>query len=121
MAVRQVQMPTTPVAVEAKRHVHATSQAVAGAAQRFQPRRPSACQELMYMFDGDANGVCHHVATSFGTQQWVNPVLSGQIKVGLAHPQERCFSDVAGDAAEQNADAGSAAPCFCRLDKLYAV
>lgn len=56
-------------------------QAVAGATQRFQRRTPSACQELMYMFDGDDNGVCHHAATSYGKQPWVNPVLSGLLKV----------------------------------------
>ena len=66
------------------------SQAVAGGSQRFQPRRPSACQELMYMFDGDDNGVCHHLATNFGTQEWVNPVLSGQIKVSLARLYRSC-------------------------------
>jgi len=37
----------------------------------------------MYMFDGDDNGVCHFIGTSYGSQEWVNPVLSGQIKVRM--------------------------------------
>lgn len=67
-----------PVSVEAKRHIYAMGPAVP---QRFRPRHPSACQELMYMFDGDENGVCRFIGTSYGQQEWLNPVLSGQIKV----------------------------------------
>lgn len=79
----QVQLQKAPVSVEAKRHVHTIGHAVAGASQRFQRRRPSACQELMYMFDGDDNGLCHHLATSCGKQEWVNPVLSGALEVSV--------------------------------------
>jgi len=38
------------------------------------------------MFDGDDNGVCHFIGTSYGSQEWVNPVLSGQIKVSASSP-----------------------------------
>lgn len=77
----QVQLQQAPVMIEAKRHVHGIDHALAGATQRFQRRRPSACQELMFMFDGDDNGVCHRAATDYGKQAWVNPVLSGTLKV----------------------------------------
>lgn len=70
-----------PVSVEAKRHIYAMGQAGQAVPQRFRPRHPSACRELMYMFDGDDNGVCRFIGTSYGQQEWVNPVLSGQIKV----------------------------------------
>jgi hypothetical protein len=45
-------------------------------------RRAPGCTELIYMFDGDKNGVCWHLGTSGGTQPWVNPVLGGQLQVG---------------------------------------
>lgn len=77
----QMQLQQAPVTTEAKRHVHGIGHALAGATQRFQRRRPSACQKLMFMFDGDDNGVCHHAATDYGKQEWVNPVLSGTLKV----------------------------------------
>lgn len=79
--VFQVQLQMGPVSVEAKRHIHAMGQGTECMSQRFQRRHSSACQELMYMFDGDDNGVCHFIGTSYGAREWVNPVLSGQIKV----------------------------------------
>ena len=78
---RAVHLQAAPVSVEAKRHIYAMDQAAQAVPQRFQRRHPSGCQELMYMFDGDDNGVCRFIATSYGQQEWVNPVLSGQIKV----------------------------------------
>lgn len=78
---RAVQMQAAPVSMEAKRHIHAMGQAGQAVPQRFQRRHPSGCQELMYMFDGDDNGVCRFIGTSYGQQEWVNPVLSGQVKV----------------------------------------
>lgn len=76
-----VHVQTAPVSVEAKRHIYAMGQAAQAVPQRFQRRHPSGCQELMYMFDGDDNGVCRFIGTSYGQQEWLNPVLSGQIKV----------------------------------------
>ena len=75
---RAVHVQAAPVSVEAKRHIYAVGQAVP---QRFQRRHPSGCHELMYMFDGDDNGVCRFIGTSYGQQEWVNPVLCGQMKV----------------------------------------
>ena len=48
----------------------------------LQMRRAPGCIELIYMFDGDKNGVCWHLGTRGGTQPWVNPVLGGQLQVG---------------------------------------
>jgi len=45
-------------------------------------RRAPGCNELIYMFDGDKNGVCWHLGTAGGTQPWVNPVLAGRLQVG---------------------------------------
>ena len=70
-----------PVSVEAKRHIYAVSQGAQPTSQRFQRRHPPACRELMYIFDGDDNGVCRFIGTSYGQQGWVNPALSGSIKV----------------------------------------
>ena len=77
----QVQTQMAAVSGEGKRHMYAVGQSPEAVAQRFQRRQPSACQELLYMFDGDDNGVCRFIGTSYGQQEWVSPVLSGQIKV----------------------------------------
>ncbi len=44
-------------------------------------RAPGCAAELLYMFDGDKNGVCWHLGTNGGTQPWVNPVLAGRLQV----------------------------------------
>ncbi len=63
----------------------------------LQMRRAPGCTELIYMFDGDRNGVCWHLGTCGGTQPWVNPVLAGILQVGWQlcprSPQwEGCFA-----------------------------
>lgn len=84
MLIMQVQLQMGPVSVESKRHIHAMGQSLQQVSHRFQRRHSSACQELMYMFDGDDNGVCHYIGTSYGAQEWVNPVLSGQMQVKIS-------------------------------------
>ena len=42
---------------------------------RFQPR-PSSFKQLLYICDGDHNGVIHYVGTSYGKHPWMNPVLA---------------------------------------------
>lgn len=42
---------------------------------RFQHRK-SSFKELLYICDGDSNGVLYFAGTSYGKHQWVNPVLS---------------------------------------------
>lgn len=58
------------------------SAAEAAAATRFQRRHSPHCSELMYVSDGDTNGVCRFLGTAYGTQAWVNPVVAGRMQVG---------------------------------------
>jgi hypothetical protein len=55
----------------------------------FQRRLTPKYTELMYVFDGDKNGVVWHIATEYGTRQWVNPVLSKKIEVKASSPASR--------------------------------
>ncbi|KAL1192782.1 BTB/POZ domain-containing protein [Cardamine amara subsp. amara] len=58
---------------------------------RFQHRR-SSFKELQYIRDGDSNGVLHFVGTSYGSHQWVNPVLAKKIIITSSSPTSR-FTD----------------------------
>ncbi len=72
------------LSVEAKRHVRAIERDDGDAAVRFQRRQVlPACAELMYGWDGDRNGVVHHIGCGYGKQAWVNPVLAGRLTVCL--------------------------------------
>jgi hypothetical protein len=72
--------------VRAPRLVQEHSASEAAASARFQRRRPPGCTELIYMFDGDHNGACWHVATRYGTRQWVNPVSAGLVAARASSP-----------------------------------
>lgn len=76
------------IAVESKRHVRGTVGADPLAAVRFQRRLSPAATPLMYMCNGDHNGVCHYIGTAYGQQKFVNPALSG-------HLQARCCNSAA--------------------------
>ncbi len=80
-----MQGPHSAIAVESKRHVRSTC-ANAAAGARFQRRLSPAATELMYMFDGDHNGVCHYLGTKYGQQEFVNPALSGLLQVTVHMP-----------------------------------
>ena len=67
--------------VEGKRHVTGIVRNDAAALLRFQRRMSPACVELTYMFDGDHNGAVHYLGSKYGQQDFVNPALSGQVKV----------------------------------------
>ncbi len=69
------------IAVESKRHVRGTGGADSVAAARFQRRLSPAATPLMYMCNGDNNGVCHYIGTAYGQQKFVNPALSGHLQV----------------------------------------
>ncbi|KAG7573113.1 SKP1/BTB/POZ domain superfamily [Arabidopsis suecica] len=62
-----------------------------GNEQMFQHRR-SSFKELQYIRDGDSNGVLHFVGTSYGSHQWVNPVLAKKIIITSSSPTSR-FTD----------------------------
>lgn len=59
------------------------------AALRHQPRTPPGCVRLLYMYDGDCNGVCYYIGTRYGAQTWVNPVLAGLMTVKASSPTIR--------------------------------
>uniref|UniRef100_M4DYQ7 BTB domain-containing protein n=1 Tax=Brassica campestris TaxID=3711 RepID=M4DYQ7_BRACM len=54
--------------------------------------RRSSFKELQYIRDGDSNGVLHFVGTSYGSHQWVNPVLAKKISITSSSPTSR-FTD----------------------------
>jgi len=56
---------------------------------RFQRRNPHGCTQLIYMYDGDHNGICWFLGTRYGTQQWVNPAVAGLLKVRASSPTSR--------------------------------
>ncbi|OIT33253.1 btbpoz domain-containing protein [Nicotiana attenuata] len=56
---------------------------------RFQHRK-SSFKELLYICDGDSNGVLYFAGTSYGKHQWVNPVLSKRVTITASSPISRC-------------------------------
>lgn len=77
----QEQLPRATLSVDSKRQVHNASSLQAAALRRQRRRNLGAARELMYLFDGDHEGVCYHFGTDMGTKQWVNPVLTGRLQV----------------------------------------
>ena len=76
-----------PPAFEARRHVRNLGLGLgcaAAAAARFRRRQPPAATELLYVSDGDGNGVCRHLGTGYGRHSWVNPVLAGRVQARAA-------------------------------------
>ena len=76
-----------PPAFEARRHVRNLGLGLgsaAAAAARFRRRQPPAATELLYISDGDGNGVCRHLGTGYGRHSWVNPVLAGRVQARAA-------------------------------------
>ncbi|KAK9831854.1 hypothetical protein WJX81_001923 [Elliptochloris bilobata] len=64
----------------------APGHAAADSAARFRRRQPPAATELLYVSDGDGNGVCRQLGTGFGRHSWVNPMLSGHVQVSASSP-----------------------------------
>jgi hypothetical protein len=57
---------------------------------RAQPRCPPNVAELVYMHDGDKNGVMHYLGTGNGTRShFVNPHRSGRVVVSSSSPFNR--------------------------------
>jgi len=79
-------------AVEACRHVRGLGLGQgpsASAAARCRRRQPPAATELLYVSDGDGNGVFRHLGTGYGRHSWVNPVLAGLVEVCAARRRSR--------------------------------
>ncbi|GLJ43820.1 hypothetical protein SUGI_0912350 [Cryptomeria japonica] len=54
--------------------------------------RPTSFKELLYICDGDRNGVIYYAGTSYGEHTWMNPVLTKNISVTASSPMSR-FTD----------------------------
>ena len=50
---------------------------------RYQRRALPDCKELAFEHDGDNNGVLRYIGTAYGTTDWINPVLTKRVEVGL--------------------------------------
>lgn len=75
--------------VRAHRLLRGLTPLEAEASTRLQRRYPPGCTQLIYMYDGDQNGVCWYLGTRYGTQQWVNPVVAGYVDVKASSPVSR--------------------------------
>lgn len=71
------------------------------ARSRLQPRRSPSARELLYVSDGDNNGVCFYLGTRRGEasssrarSQFVNPSLTGVVEASTSSPHSR-FSSAA--------------------------
>ena len=73
--------PRAGLAVEGKRNVKALEPATPDSTSRFLRRHAPASHNLMFVSNGDSNGVSHWLGTCYGTQAWVNPVLAGRMQV----------------------------------------
>ncbi len=56
---------------------------------RFRERSPTGSVNLVYMYDGDNNGVFQFVGTRYGTAPWTNPVAAGLISISSSSPPGR--------------------------------
>ena len=56
---------------------------------RFRERSPSGCVHLVYMYDGDNNGVFQFVGTRYGMAPWSNPVAAGLVSISSSSPVGR--------------------------------
>lgn len=57
--------------------------------RHFRRRLAPSCKELMYVCDGDRNGVVHYIGTDYGSKQWVNPVASKALDIKASSPPSR--------------------------------
>ena len=56
---------------------------------RFRERSPTGCVNLVYMYDGDSNGVFQFVGTRYGAAPWTNPVAAGLVSISSSSPPGR--------------------------------
>lgn len=59
------------------------------AATRFRQRHTRGSTELMYMYDGDHNGLFWYLGTRHGSQSWMNPAILGIIHARASSPVAR--------------------------------
>ena len=52
-----------------------------GGFPQFQRRFMPACKDLMFISQGDSNGLSHWLGTCEGRQDWVNPLSANTLQV----------------------------------------
>ncbi|KAH9549375.1 hypothetical protein CY35_10G016000 [Sphagnum magellanicum] len=77
--------------------------------QRFS-RRPSTYKELLYICDGDCNGVFYYTGTSYGVHPWMNPALIKKLVVSASSPPSR-FTDPKALVSRNYQGTSIAGPC----------
>jgi hypothetical protein len=83
-------LPSAAAAASGVRAVAAaSSSSKPGSWRHFRRRLAPSCTELMYVFDGDRNGVVHFIGTEYGSKQWVNPVASKALHIKASSPPSR--------------------------------
>jgi len=77
----------TPLSLENRRELQASGQMTPDpyAIARFH-RRAGQSYELMYMSDGDNNGIFHFLATDGGQHPWINPALTRKVMTASSSP-----------------------------------
>ncbi|KAH9297739.1 hypothetical protein KI387_029421 [Taxus chinensis] len=73
--------------------------------------RPTSFKELMYICDGDHNGVIYYAGTSYGEHPWMNPVLTKNISVSASSPLSR-FTDAKALVSRRYQATSLAGPCI---------
>ena len=79
------------------------------AAARHAPRPPPGGVELLFMADGDANGILHWLATAGGARPYLNPHLARALTVRASSPACR-HTDVAALVSGAASSSNRAAP-----------
>eukprot|EP00775_Hariotina_reticulata_P005568 gene5568-5805_t len=80
---------------------------------RYRRRLAPSCKELMYVCDGDHNGVLYYIATEYGSKQWVNPVLSKAVEIKASSPPSR-YTDPKAIVSGQFLNTSFAGPRYIR-------
>lgn len=71
----------------------------------------SNLKELLYICDGDSNGVIYYAGTSYGAHAWMNPALTKKMSVTASSPPSR-FTDAKSLVSRQYQGTSFAGPCF---------
>lgn len=85
----------------------------AGGWRHFRRRLAPSCKELMYVCDGDRNGVVHYIGTDYGSKQWVNPVASKALDIKASSPPSR-YTDPKALVSGQFLNTSFAGPRYIR-------
>uniref|UniRef100_A0A0C9RL84 TSA: Wollemia nobilis Ref_Wollemi_Transcript_12672_3093 transcribed RNA sequence n=1 Tax=Wollemia nobilis TaxID=56998 RepID=A0A0C9RL84_9CONI len=73
--------------------------------------RPTSFKELLYINDGDRNGVIYYAGTSYGEHTWMNPVLIENISVTASSPLSR-YTDGKALISRRYQGTSFAGPCI---------